>query len=272
MYAAPPPEQRQRLLNEIVGDLAQDPEVVGIFVAGSLASGTADTHSDIDLRVVVTPSAISDVCANRLDRPRRWTGFLFNEWDEDINCCVCHFEHFAKVDIYYIAADHLKAWLRPSTPVRVAHDPSGLIAAAQLEARMPAFEPADPLAVEQAVGKTTGYAIEVARRLARGELVYAQTLLDALRDRLVVLEDLFERRLPGDDSATTLENRASPLLLVPLEQAGSPLDGAALQAALVELAGLCHATVSKMHARSLLRSPATAFLQVLEQLAVAGPT
>ena len=98
MYAAPPPEQRQRLLNEIVGDLAQDPEVVGIFVAGSLASGTADTHSDIDLRVVVTPSAISDVCANRLDRPRRWTGFLFNEWDEDINCCVCDCEHFAKVE------------------------------------------------------------------------------------------------------------------------------------------------------------------------------
>src|SRR5690242_18076576 len=113
MYVPPSPRQREALLTQIVQDLSDDPAVIGVFVAGSLAAGTADAHSDIDLRVVVEPGAWSGFCADRLSRPTRWPGFLFNEWADDPACCVSHFETFGKVDMLYISADDLRPspWL-----------------------------------------------------------------------------------------------------------------------------------------------------------------
>jgi predicted nucleotidyltransferase len=270
MYAPAPPGQREALLNEIVGDLSQDPAVVGIFLAGSLAAGTADAHSDIDLRVVVTPSAIADYCAERLERPRQWTGFLFNEWDENNNsCCVSHFEHFAKVDIYYVAADQIGTWLRATAPIRVIHDPAGIVTAARQDARMLIAVPTSFATVEQAVGKATAYAIEVARRLARGELIYAQTLLDAFRDRLVVLEDLLEGQ-HAVASASHLEKRPKAHLVRSLYRSCDVAEPIAVQATLANLARACRTTVSQLHERSLLKSSPTPFLYVLDQLAAAG--
>jgi predicted nucleotidyltransferase len=270
MYAPPPPAQREQLLDEIVRDFAQDVAVVGIFVAGSLADGTADAHSDIDLRVVVTPSAIAEFCSKRLERPRRWTGFLFNEWGEDHTCCVSHFEQFAKVDVFYIAADQLKAWLRPAAHIRVVHDPTDLLTVAQQDVFTAAVEPTNCKAVEQLVGKATAYAIEVARRVARGELMYAQSMLEGLRNRLVVLEDLLERRRPGVDCPAHLEKRVSSQLRNSLYDACVAANPAALQAALAELARACSAIVSKLHERSLLTSSPAPFLRVLDQLMAAG--
>lgn len=57
-----------------------DPAVAGMFLGGSLASGTADAWSDIDLRVVVRPERHAGFVEQRLDIPRAWDGFLFNEW------------------------------------------------------------------------------------------------------------------------------------------------------------------------------------------------
>lgn len=267
MYAPPPPGQRERLLNEIVGDFSQDPAVVGIFLAGSLAAGTADAHSDIDLRVVVAPDAIADYYAKRLERPRRWTGFLFNEWGEDNSCCVSHFEHFAKVDIYYIAADQVLAWLRATTPIRVIHDPSGIVAIARRDARMSPVEPSSFVAVEQSVSKATAYAIEVARRLARGELIYAQTLLDDFRDRLVVLEDLLEGHGHAVARASQLEKQPKEHVARPFVDRCDVTEPVAVQAALADLARACRTTVSQLHERSLLKSSPTPFLHVLDQLA-----
>ena len=40
-----------------------DPDVVGMVVTGSFATGEADELSDVDLRVYVRPDAVEDVCA-----------------------------------------------------------------------------------------------------------------------------------------------------------------------------------------------------------------
>jgi predicted nucleotidyltransferase len=59
MYGPATTEQRDRLLRQIREDFIRDSDVVGVFLAGSLAAGTVDAHSDIDLRVVVEPTALS---------------------------------------------------------------------------------------------------------------------------------------------------------------------------------------------------------------------
>src|SRR5258708_26301438 len=105
MYQPPPAELRDRVLNYVAAEFSADPAVVGVYLAGSLAAGTADPHSDIDLRVIVTSTAHSEFTNARLSRPTSWPGFLFNEWGEDPTCCVSHFQGFVKLDIFYIDID-----------------------------------------------------------------------------------------------------------------------------------------------------------------------
>ncbi len=57
-----------------------DPDVLGIFASGSLAAGTSDVYSDIDLRVVVRHERHSWFVEHRRDFPKQWPGFWFNEW------------------------------------------------------------------------------------------------------------------------------------------------------------------------------------------------
>jgi hypothetical protein len=266
MYAPASPEQRDRLLREIGGDFRRDSAVVGLFLAGSLAAGTADAHSDIDLRVVVEPSALSRFCAQRLSRPTRWSGFLFNEWGDDETCCVSHFENFAKVDIFYISADGLRPspWL--ALPIRALHDATGTIEAARANsAGLDAS--AEPIQIERVLGKTISYAIEVARRVARGELVYAQSLLDGLRNRIVALEDLLENRTPGINCSLKVEKRVSPQLLEVLYAACPHAERAELQVALAGLVRVCREFVSRLRDGGKLGSSPTAFLRALDALA-----
>ena len=266
MYGPAPTEQRDRLLRQISDDFIRDSDVVGVFLAGSLAAGTADAHSDIDLRVVVEPTALSRFGAQRLSRPTRWSGFLFNEWGDDETCCVSHFENFAKVDIFYIPADGLRPspWL--ALPIRVFHDATGAIDAARANSTgLDAF--ADPKQVEQVLGKTISYAIELARRIARGELLYAQSLLDGLRNRIVALEDLLENRSPGINCSLKIEKRVSPQLLEALYATSPHTERAELQTALAGLVQVCRKLVLRLADSGQLGRPPTAFLRVLEALA-----
>jgi predicted nucleotidyltransferase len=59
---------------------ASDPDIAGVFLGGSIAAGTADAYSDIDLRVVVKREKHADFVARRREIPKEWPGFLFNEW------------------------------------------------------------------------------------------------------------------------------------------------------------------------------------------------
>jgi len=215
---------------------------------------------------VVRPPAIATFCEARLSRPTRWSGFLFNEWSDDETCCVSHFENLAKVDIFYLRADGLRPspWL--SLPIRVFHDPTGVIQAARAGSTI-VKNAVDPTEVEQVIGKTISYAIEVARRLARGELLYAQTLLDGLRNRLVALEDILENRSPGLNCSFQIERRASPELLRALYVACPHAEHDELQAALTGLVNVCRHLVWRLYDSSKLSRPPTPFLRALHALA-----
>jgi hypothetical protein len=59
--SAIPQLPQTELLSQVVVDLWQNPQVAAIWLGGSLSRGTADPHSDVDLRVAL-PSAQYDSC------------------------------------------------------------------------------------------------------------------------------------------------------------------------------------------------------------------
>lgn len=130
---------RDRLLAAASKYFIGQADVVGVYLGGSLPAGTADAYSDIDLRVVVESDAYRRFVDRRLDIPRAWDGFLFNEWLDGASHCVSHFRPFIKLDIFYIDRSALapSPWL--ALPIGVIHDPRGIVAEVVARSRGLAF-------------------------------------------------------------------------------------------------------------------------------------
>lgn len=92
---------RNQLLDKALQYFLSKPEVKAIFIAGSLAAGTTNEFSDIDLRIVVAPEHHHQLVSERLAAPRQWGDFLYNEWIKDAIHCVSHFKPFNKLDVFY---------------------------------------------------------------------------------------------------------------------------------------------------------------------------
>ena len=60
---------RDRLLDVATDHFCANADVLGLFVSGSLAAGSFDAYSDIDLRVVVRPERHGWFVQNRAARP-----------------------------------------------------------------------------------------------------------------------------------------------------------------------------------------------------------
>ena len=154
---------RERLLSVAMECFASDPNAVGVFLGGSLAADSADAYSDIDLRVVVKPESHADFVARRRENPKDWPGFLFNEWMPGALHCVSHFRPFGKIDIFYFNQDALRPspWYR--LPIKILHDPSGVIAALIAQSRdLPFTTSAED--VEWSISKGLAAAHEAYRR------------------------------------------------------------------------------------------------------------
>lgn len=65
------PKRREELLHNALDDLTGDPDVLAIYLAGSLAKGNFDTYSDIDLHTIVAPSARDTFIQQKRTRPKK---------------------------------------------------------------------------------------------------------------------------------------------------------------------------------------------------------
>jgi predicted nucleotidyltransferase len=188
-------EARQALLARTAAYFSQRPEVIGAFVAGSLAAGSADAYSDIDLRVVATPDGHTKLVAERLEAPAHWGDLLFNEWLDGAHHCVSHFRPFLKIDVFYLNVDSFlpSPWLK--LPGDILLDRTGLIRDTIARSSQLPFPPVAPTEVSRVLSKALATAHEVVRRTRRGELVYAQSLLEELRSYVVRMEGWLHRGL-----------------------------------------------------------------------------
>jgi hypothetical protein len=237
---------RSDLLATAIDWFKKEPNVVGIFLGGSVAAGSADAYSDIDLRIVAEPEHHLHYVDKRREIPAQWPGFLFNEWLPNTQHCVSHFRPFGKIDIFYYNAAKLtpSPWYR--LPIKILHDPKGIVIDLVTRSEQLPFMVGES-DVDLSISKGLAAAHETYRRAKRGELFYAQTLLDELRHHMMQADDWLHDRTPETTVMAKFDNRASGEILSSLATSYCPREGEAILAALSSLARAYRNQVSALH-------------------------
>lgn len=255
---------RDRLLETAVQSFSADPAITGIFLGGSLPAGSADAWSDIDLRVVVTPGRHRHYVERRKEIPKQWPGFLFNEWLPGTQHCVSHFHPFGKIDIFYFDAEALapSPWLR--LPIRILHDPEGIVADLVERSQGMPFTVSDN-DLDISISKGLAAAHETYRRTRRGELFYALSLLDELRQHIMQADDWLHDRTPETTVVAKFDKRGSDAVLEVLKASYGPCEADAVMAALRLLAETYRALM-ELHASFDLARPLASDLEAIDIL------
>jgi predicted nucleotidyltransferase len=236
-------QARDRLLDRAVAFFVDEPGVTGIFLAGSIPAGSADAYSDIDLRVIATPDAQTRLLAGRLEWPAQWGDLLFNEWLDGAHHCISHFRPFLKVDVFYWTLELFKPspWFK--MPAKVFLDRDGSVRGVLEASRALSFAPPMSEEVSRILSKALAGAHETARRARRGELFYAQTLLEELRGVMTRLDMWIQGIEPSVPQELKMATCLSPDLATALEQSYVALNGEQIDRALV---GLSHVLVRQL--------------------------
>jgi predicted nucleotidyltransferase len=77
-------ELQQRFVTNVLPRIQQDPRLAGVAIAGSLAQGTPDEYSDVDLIVVVQDSAFDTVMNERLTLIQAWANVMIGFTGEHV--------------------------------------------------------------------------------------------------------------------------------------------------------------------------------------------
>ena len=161
------PELQQSLLDLVLPRMAADERVVGVAVAGSLASGTGDEFSDIDLVVVIDDAAYPEVSADRLEAVGSWArlvaGFTGEHVGEPRVVITLAGPPLVHVDVKLV---DLAGFADRVADPSIVHDPAGLLARAIAEHPL-VSRPFDVQWVEDRFWVWVHYA---ATKLGRGEL------------------------------------------------------------------------------------------------------
>lgn len=256
---------RDRLLEIAVGFFSADPAVIGVFLGGSLAAGSADAYSDIDLRVVVTADRHGYYVDRRREIPKQWPGFLFNEWVPGGQHCVSHFRPFGKIDIFYYDAAALapSPWYR--LPIRILHDPEGIVADLVERSQGLPFTVSDD-DLDFSISKGLAAAHEAYRRARRGELFHALSLLDELRQHIMRADDWLHDRTPETAVVAKFDMRGSRAVLAALKASYCPCEADAILAALRLLVETYRAQLMELHGKFGLARPLASDLEALDIL------
>lgn len=235
---------RGKLFNNIVQYFLVKEGIEALFVVGSIAAGTADEFSDIDLRVVVSSQLHQQFVAKRLSAPLQWGEFLYNEWLENAIHCVSHFQPFNKVDVFYLTQQHLQPSPWYSLPIQVVYDPKGLVAAVIEASKNLTFIPS-LTEIDRTISKGLACAQEVYRQVQRGELFYAHSLLDQTRFYIIQADDYLLKKPPYGFSHS--QSRASKPVIDALCASYSELDKQAILANLTSLFEVYRVQVICLH-------------------------
>jgi predicted nucleotidyltransferase len=257
-------QAREKLLKRAVSFFSAQPDVSGIFLSGSLPAGSADAYSDIDLRIIADPDGQARLVAGRLEWPARWGDLLFNEWLDGTQHCVSHFRPFLKIDVFYWTPSIFRPspWFR--MPAKVFLDRGGVVRNVFAESESLTFSRPSADEVSRVLSKALAGAHEVVRRTRRGELFFAQSLLDELRSNMTQLDAWIQGFEPSAPQALKLATRLSPALANALERSYVGLNAAKIDDAVVGLSGALAAQIPELHRKFELNRPLTTDLYAVE--------
>lgn len=166
--------------------------------------------------------------------PKAWGDFLFNEWLEGAQHCVSHFRPFGKIDVFYISLTEFRPSPLYTLPTEVLHDPRGLVKEVITQSKDLAFAIPEE-EIDRSISKGLASAHEAYRRLRRGELHFAQSLLDSLRHYMIQADDWIHRRPPQAVTFSGFEKRVSQPLIEAFNNSYAGLDAASIEQALLRL-------------------------------------
>lgn len=187
-------QERQAILERAVRFYRELPAVIGLFLAGSLATHTEDAYSDIDLGVLGDPRRFDELIRGRRLYPKQFGTWLFNETAESSpQVCVSNFAPFNKLDVTYYRPQDLRPLPYYSSGIHICYDPQGLIQRVVNESRrlQPVFHGE---ALSNLFDQVYAYAHEAYRRMMRQEFLYAQALTVSIKELLVRLDDILKDR------------------------------------------------------------------------------
>jgi len=263
---------REELLSRVVEFFSEQHGVIGLLLVGSIPNGSADAYSDIDLRVFTTPESHVDFVKKRLEIPLQWGDLLFNEWTNGTDVCVSHFRPFLKVDVIYLNVDEVKpsSWFSLPSETLLDHDEVLMNFLARCAAAE--FERPTNNEISRTTSKALACAHESLRRSRRGELFYAQSLLERVRAYIIQIEDWIAKFEPEDAADLKLEKRISQRLQSVLNEAYPPLDAGKIEGSLVAVCTLLSDQIVDLHSsysldRELEKDVAAVELILQQQIA-----
>lgn len=251
---------REALLERTVSFFAEQPDVIGIFLGGSLPAGSADAYSDIDLRVIATPEGQARLVAGRLEWPAHWGDLLFNEWLNGAQHCVSHFRPFLKIDVFYWTPNMFtpSPWFR--MPAKVFLDRNGSVQSVLAQSQTLTFPVPAGVEVSRILSKALGGLHEVVRRARRGELCFAQSLLDELRSNMTRLDGWIHGFEPSAPQDLKLAVRVSPALASAFARSYVGLNASDIDDAVVALGHALAQQIPELHRKFELNRPLAADL------------
>lgn len=240
-------QTRDELLENAVDFFSKQNGVVGILLAGSIPNGSDDAYSDIDLRVFTTAESHANFVERRLEMPHMWGELLFNEWTDGTEVCVSHFRPFLKIDVLYWNIDEVKpsAWFNLASSI--LFDPDGALKEFLTRCGSIGFDGPTSEEISRVISKALACAHESLRRTRRGELYYAQSLLERVRTYLVQMEDWINRFEPKKAADLKIEKRICRRLHAVLEEAYPSLNAQRIEESLIAICLLLSKQIVDLH-------------------------
>jgi predicted nucleotidyltransferase len=178
------PGIRDRMVSEIIQNIAKIPGIEAIFLGGSLAKNNYDLFSDIDLRIVVSEDHYDEFIYEKQRIASEFGEVLFYE---DLNpkapFTIAHYSNFLKVDLFIYTFSRMSPsiWLQG---IKIVLDPTGELQSILDQSNVINYE-VTKKEVDKWRGKIFSYIHEVYRRVMREEYYYALTMINNLRSFIV---------------------------------------------------------------------------------------
>lgn len=172
-------EQRGLVREALVGFAEEDDDIAGAAFVGSSATDQQDAWSDIDLVLQLAPSATEQVVVER------WTEYMYAQ-----HAVAHHMDVFAGNNVRYrvfLTTNSLQIDISfwPYDQFRATGDRFQLLFGEPGPATAPTTTNVDSV-----IGETWLFAIHVRSALARHQPWYALSLLDRMRDRIMILASI----------------------------------------------------------------------------------
>lgn len=174
--------ERTRIKEAIVTKLQMDRDIIGIYLGGSLAKGTEDEFSDIDLRIVVEEGVSKQDKLSELLDDRNDVLFI-ESWFPSF--AVIHFDCFVKVDLFAYYQNQLDAdvWLKD---IKILKDTDKFLEKLKSDSEKIEYVLSQK-AFENILHKYLAHLHELYRRYERKEYHYVQQSFLSMQHCLVSL-------------------------------------------------------------------------------------